>query len=132
MKKRCLVCNKKADSDYCFLHKAKKKLSTKKPLVTTSKPGETRALSDMFIFMIEIWNEKKHYSEVSNIWLGNEISSVFFHHILPKSKFKEAAFDKENIILLTFDEHTQVETDIYRYHEVNVRREQLITKYNLK
>jgi hypothetical protein len=55
--------------------------------------------------------------------------STYFHHILPKNKYPEAALDQENIILLTLNEHDQVESDIYRYEEVNKRREQLKLKY---
>ena len=48
-----------------------------------------------------------------------------FHHILPKSKYPEASLDEENIILLTWEEHDQVEMDMYRYEDINNRREQL-------
>jgi hypothetical protein len=64
--------------------------------------------------------------------LGNEPLTVFFHHILSKEKYPQAAFDEENIILLTLQEHDQVEMDMYRYEEVNTRREKLLIKYDLK
>jgi hypothetical protein len=57
--------------------------------------------------------------------------STYFHHILPKEKYPEACLDEENIILLTLEEHSNVENDMYRYEEVNKRREQLKIKYNL-
>lgn len=66
---------------------------------------------------------------VSGKYLGNEPLSVFFHHILPKEKYPEASLDEENIILLTLEEHDQVEMDIYRYEEVNERRKLLKAKY---
>ena len=81
-------------------------------------------------FFMEIWNERKHYSEVSGEYLGSEALSTFFHHILPKSKYPDVAYDKSNIILLTLDEHTNVENDIYRYEEVNRRRIELLNKIN--
>ena len=56
---------------------------------------------------------------------------MFFHHILPKKQYPQAEFDEENIILLTLEEHDQVEMDMYRYPEINKRREQLKIKYNL-
>lgn len=77
----------------------------------------------------EIWNERPHYSEVSWEPLGFELSSLHFHHILPKRNYKEAKFDKENIILLTWDEHENVERDPVRYEEINKRREKLKEKY---
>lgn len=76
-----------------------------------------------------IWQKRPHYSELSWIPLGREISSVYFHHILPKSKYEEAKFDEENIILLTTDEHGNVENDPLRYNEINKRREKLKEKY---
>ena len=77
----------------------------------------------------KIWNERPHYSELSGEFLGKEISSVFFHHILPKRYYEEALLDEDNIILLTWDEHTNVEGDITRYEEINKRREKLLKKY---
>jgi hypothetical protein len=57
--------------------------------------------------------------------------STYFHHILPKEKYSEACFDEENIILLTLDEHSNVENDIYKYEIINEKRKQLKTKYKL-
>jgi hypothetical protein len=59
------------------------------------------------------------------------VSTAFFHHILPKEKYPQAALDEENIILLTLNEHDQVESDIYRFEEVNKRREHLKQKYEI-
>ena len=123
----CKVCGKKANSEYCFNHKPRKRMVQKKnvdKLILEEK-------SSMREFFLSIWKKREHRSEVSNEWLGTEPLSIFFHHILPKEKYKEAAFDEENIILLTLDEHTNVENDMYRYEEVNNRRNQLKTKYNL-
>ena len=52
--------------------------------------------------------------------------------ILPKEKYPQAAFDEENIILLTLEEHDQVEMDPTRYEEINKKREQLKKKYENK
>lgn len=81
-------------------------------------------------FFMEIWKERIHESEVSGQYLGKEALSTFFHHILPKSKFPDMAYEKSNIILLTLEEHTNVENDMYRYPEVNKRREQLLNQIN--
>lgn len=81
------------------------------------------------LFM-EIWKERKHESEVSGSYLGKEALSTFFHHILPKNKYPEVAYDKSNIILLTLDEHTNVENDMYKYEEVNKRRIELLNNIN--
>ncbi len=50
----------------------------------------------------------------------------------PKEKYPKACFDEENIILLTLDEHTNVESDMYKYPEVNKRRELLKLKYEIE
>ena len=82
-------------------------------------------------FFLQIWRKRLHYSQVSMDYLGKEPLSVFFHHILPKEKYPQASLDEENIILLTLDEHTNVESDMYRYEEVNKRREKLKQKYEI-
>lgn len=84
----------------------------------------------MFRVFMDIWQKRKHYSEVSGKWLGHEALSTFFHHILPKSSYKDAMYDEENIILLTFEEHQKVEIDPTYFEEVNKRRVQLKIKYD--
>jgi uncharacterized protein YvpB len=86
---------------------------------------------EMRKFFLEVWKKRQHYSEVSGEWLGKEPLSIYFHHILPKNKYPEAKFDEENIILLTFDEHQNVESNKFRYEEINIRRERLQEKYKV-
>lgn len=93
----------------------------------TEKKRLTTIMQSVFM---DIWLERPHKSEISGRWLGREPLSVFFHHILPKEKWLEAMFDMENIILLTFDEHTKVEQDPSFYEEVNKRRLKLKEKYD--
>lgn len=134
---QCKTCGKNADSEYCFAHKSRKPLSSGKGL--SSKMSVISSIKaknvhndghnqqrDMFM---NIWKKKRHYSEVSGVYLGKEPMSTYFHHILPKEKYPEACLDEENIILLTLEEHSNVENDIYRYEEVNKRRNHLLTKY---
>jgi len=85
----------------------------------------------MQTFFLQIWKKRAHKSEVSGESLGSEPLSIFFHHILPKEKYPEASLDQENIILLTLDEHTNVENNMYKYEEVNTRRNQLKQKYEI-
>lgn len=79
----------------------------------------------MFRLFQQIWNERGPYSEISKKWLGKEPLSIYFHHILPKSKYPELTLSKENIIILTSDEHQKVEQDMYFYEEINRRRDEL-------
>lgn len=80
-------------------------------------------------FFLRIWKKRQHYSEISGIFLGHTPKTIFFHHILSKSKYPDHRFDEENIILLTFEEHQKVEQDMYFYEEINKRRKQLLEKY---
>ena len=127
----CKSCGKKCDGEYCFQHKPRKPLASTrgfKVKVPEKHPiTEMNPMKDMFL---RIWKTRQHLSEVSGLPLVGEPLSVYFHHILPKSKYPEAALDEENIILLTLLEHEQVESDMYRYEEVNKKREQLIQKYD--
>lgn len=79
----------------------------------------------------DIWGKRAHYSEVSGKWLGHEPLTTMFHHIYPKSKYPDLEFEEDNIILLTADEHGNVENDIYVFEEVNIRRQELKEKYNI-
>jgi hypothetical protein len=129
---KCKTCGKNAESDYCFQHKPRKPMKTgmmKKSFTTT------RVVDDAYIQQIamfrEIWKRRTHYSEVSGEYLGSEALSIYFHHILAKEKYPEACLDPENIVLLTLDEHTNVESNIYRYDEINKRRDYLKEKYDI-
>lgn len=123
---KCKVCGKSSQSEYCFQHKPRK------PLARTSASKRKEAgvkANQMHTFFLDIWKTRRHYSELSNTYLGKEPLSIFFHHILPKEKYPQAAFDEENIILLTLDEHTNVESSMYRYPAINEKREKLLLKY---
>lgn len=113
----------------CVNHKPRKSLPQSKLNRSVFSAGNVKEISEMKEFFFSIWKNRPHYSEVSNDYLGSEPLTVFFHHILPKEKYPEAKYDENNIILLTFDEHTNVEMDVYRYEEINKRRELLKLKY---
>jgi hypothetical protein len=138
---KCKTCGKNSDGEYCFQHKPRKPLSsTGKGLTSRTSVISNKKFNnvqnnvhftEMREFFLSIWKKRPHKSEVSGQYLGQEALSTYFHHILPKSKYPEACLDEENIILLSLSEHEQVEMDIYRYEEVNKKREQLKIKYNL-
>lgn len=130
MKSQCKTCGKNCEGEYCFLHKPRKPLNVAKKSTFNRKPSDKGEKNQqMREFFLDIWNKRKHVSEVSGTYLGKEPLTVFFHHILPKEKYPQAKYDEENIILLTLDEHTNVESDIYKYEEVNKRRNLLKIKY---
>ena len=116
----------------CLNHLKRKPLPASRQLGIRAKVQsfvDRERINKMRSFFMEIWKKRKHYSEVSGVFLGDEPMSTYFHHIMPKEKYPELAYEESNIILLTLDEHTNVENDIYRYEEVNKRRESLKLKY---
>ena len=138
MMNKCKMCGKNCEGDYCFSHKPRKGLRMisnqmkgyqDKYNESITKLGNVMEMWDVFY---AIWKKRPHLSEVSGNYLGMEPLSAHFHHILPKSKYPELRLVEENIILLTLDEHANVESDMYKYEEVNKRRELLITKYKTK
>jgi hypothetical protein len=129
---KCKTCGKNSDSDYCFQHKPRKQLQQCgiKPSLTAKKVVSDGYIQQREMFM-DIWKKRRHHSEVSGDYLGKEPMSTYFHHILAKEKYPEACLDEENIILLTLEEHSNVENDMYRYEEINNRRISLKEKYNI-
>jgi hypothetical protein len=135
----CKTCGKNADSEYCFAHKSRKPLpssgrglTSKMSVISNKKFNNVQnneRFTEMRDFFLSIWKKRSHKSEVSGVYLGKEPMSTYFHHILPKEKYPEACLDEENIILLTLEEHSNVENDMYRYEEVNIRRNLLKLKY---
>lgn len=128
-KSKCKTCGNSCEGDYCFRHKPRKPMLAR--ITNYSNKLIIEEKSSMREMFLRVWKQRPHKSEISGERLGTEPLSIFFHHILPKEKYKDAMLDEENIILLTLDEHTNVENDIYRYEEVNKRREYLKTKYNV-
>jgi len=128
-KPKCKTCGASCEGEYCFRHKPRK------PMLTTTKNYSNKLIieekSSMREMFMKIWKQRLHKSEISGERLGTEPLSIFFHHILPKEKYNQAALDEENIILMTLEEHSNVENDIYRYEKVNKRREYLKEKYDL-
>ena len=125
----CERCGMKAESNLCF--RCKRGKGFKSPNLSLSKGTNKAGIDVMRNFFLEIWNNRPHRSEVSNTWLGDTPLHVFFHHIISKGKYPEAMYDKENIIILSLDEHSNVESNMHKYEEVNKRREQLYKKYKI-
>ena len=123
-------CKMKAWSGgVCKNHIPKKALSNSTSFV--KKEESIRQTSELRNLFLQIWKKRPHKSEISGTYLGKHPLSIYFHHILPKEKYPQASLDEDNIILLSLDEHTNVENDIYKYEIINKKREQLKIKYNL-
>jgi hypothetical protein len=131
MRPKCKTCGKNCDEEYCFRHKPRKRISAQPLTNYVKKEQPIREISEMRDFFLQLWKKRPHKSEVSGESLGSEPLHIFFHHILSKEKYPKAMLDEENIILLTLWEHADVEADIYKYEEINNRREQLKQKYEI-
>lgn len=55
---------------------------------------------------LEIWNERPHYSAVSGKYLPEPLSTIYMEHLLDKNIYPELKFEKRNIALVTYDEHS--------------------------
>jgi len=73
-------------------------------------------------------HERGRESEVSGKELKGELNSLWFHHILEKSKYPELRFCPNNIIILTADEHHNVSLG-NTYDEVEKRKQEIIDNY---
>jgi hypothetical protein len=133
-KYKCSVCGANAENEQCWRHKPKTPLKSSSRLKARKKTKEEieknkEETEKMWAFFLDIWDKRPHYSEVSREWLGHEALSIYFHHILPKSKYIEAKYDPENIILLTFDEHQKVEQNPSYFTLITERQLKLLLKY---
>lgn len=117
----------------CLKHIKRKPLPASRSMGLKTKLKsfvDKEKINAMRNFFMEIWKKREHRSEVSGTYLGSEPMSTYFHHIMPKEKYPELAYEESNIILLTLEEHSNVEADMYRYEEVNKRRELLKQTYD--
>lgn len=107
---KCKTCGKNSQSDYCFIHKPRKPLSSGKGLSKKSSKLQEKLdkPSEMKEFFMDFWkNNKQHTCEVCSKHLGNEPRTYMFDHVLEKSKYPELAFVEENIMYLCLECHDE-------------------------
>lgn len=78
------------------------------PLVI-EETREERAKRRHALFL-QIWRDREnidghHYSQVSGDRLPEKFSTLYFDHLLERSKYPELEFEEENIILCLPEEH---------------------------
>lgn len=119
----------------CKKHTSRKALRKTRPVrkrkIDPSFDKEAAHREKRYYLFLDIWKKRGAKSEVSSDRIYTQPSSANFHHILPKNKYPDADLDPNNIIVMTIDEHNNVEGDMYKYEEVNKRRHILMKKYNL-
>ena len=79
----------------------------RRPKSEEQKIRERQDRDRMSAVCFEIWKERDHVSQISGKWLGDEPYSIFFEHLLEKAAYPQFKFEKENIILITPEEHDQ-------------------------
>lgn len=106
---------------YCLVHqylrtdKVKKEMfrvpiknSKKKPLRKVAKGKKAfdkkTQLAD-WEFYLEIWDERQHFCDSCDCYLGMEPLTLFFDHLLEKSVYKELRHVKWNIGLFCWQCH---------------------------
>ena len=78
----------------------------KKPYKIPKVSKKQRKVSDEdWAFWLEIWNERKHKSEVSGEELPREPMAWMFSHVLTKKAYPAFRLNKKNIVLMTYQEH---------------------------
>jgi hypothetical protein len=77
-----------------------------KPKKRKKRVKKNTGLKNVFL---EIWEEREHVSELSGKYLGEESNAWFFAHIRSRGSAPHLATNKENIMLLTPEEHTMVD-----------------------
>jgi hypothetical protein len=103
-------------------------MTSSRKKTTTQKTRKENTEKQWLLFYTLLQTRSKE-SEISNTPLYGELNSTWFHHILPKSKYPELRFCPENIIIVTFDEHTEIESGKY-FDEVEKRKQQIVENYN--
>lgn len=127
----CIVCGRKAESEYCFQHKPRKPLQATRGFKRELQERDVSSIQEMQEFFMGVWIKRRHVSEVSGEKLLSPPSSAYFHHILEKEKYPQASLDEENIILLTPDEHTDTHNNMYKFEKINNQRDYLREKYHI-
>lgn len=78
--------------------------------IGTKKVKQSNSQKELFI---EIWEEREHVSELSGKYLGDEMNAWFFAHILSKGSNPQLKYNKENIMLVTQEEHWQLDQNTH-------------------
>jgi hypothetical protein len=86
--------------------KPPKRIKTKAKKVYKPKSDQR----DMFL---RIWEKRPHRSELSGSYLGDIPNAWFFAHILGKGAYPQAKYDENNIMLVTQEEHWQLDQNTH-------------------
>jgi hypothetical protein len=100
-----------------------------------SEQGKVRKEAEWKMFR-EIWEERSPFSEVSGTFLGREYNPSFFAHVVAKGAYEGLRLVKENICLMTPEEHDLYDKQTHKakldpkFDWVFEKREELKQAYN--
>lgn len=94
-----------------------------------SKSQKQINVEKQWLFFYTILCNRGKSSELSGKDLYGDINSLWFHHILPKSKYPDLRYCAENIIMLTPDEHNAVENGKV-FEEIEKRKKDIQMRYD--
>lgn len=105
-----------------------KKISKKQAERNKTKSEDALRLHELFR---EIWDEREDesgycYCYETNVPLYGPLyrsNTACYHHLLPKSKYPELAYDKRNIVILHPDIHANIENKVDGYPKVRMKEE---------
>lgn len=69
-------------------------------------------------FYIDIWQEREHIDFETGFPIYGELKTLYFHHVMEKSHFPQYRHCKWNIVLLAWQTHDQVMTNIDKLPKV--------------
>ena len=113
---RCQQCARREDAKPIakVSEKGKIKREAKKDLIEEDK-----------IFYMEVWNASPHICHECNKKLSNPPSMSYFHHLLEKRNYPQFRHTPENIALLCWNCHQQVEIFIDKAPKTKFLTEQI-------
>lgn len=80
-----------------------------KPKTEEQKKSQQEQWETDLAFYMEIWSERTHVCISCDKGLGNEPNLCFFEHGLPKSKYPQYRYNKENVSLICMECHANKE-----------------------
>ncbi len=91
------------------LKRSQKPLKKVSPRKKTNPLDKKKQKEEDIKFYQEVWEERKHYSDLTGKYIPGEIMSIYFHHLLRKETYPEFRHKKWNIVLIEADIHAQIE-----------------------
>lgn len=129
---KCEICGANCIDVRCFKHKQHKcvQKQTYKLKRSVKKKEDSSKLHNFFI---DLWDERcdsngNCFCFESGKLMSREVyreNIACYHHLLFKSRFPEFKFNKDNIVIITPDIHTQTHQDIYKTPKIKDETERI-------